>query len=70
MSLYMEFVGRRQVHRISRPCITGIGVDRRAMEENARGVMSWLVLSRIVGSSVYRLDPVTMMLQNRKGEVS
>lgn len=70
MSLYMEFVGKRQVHRISKPWMTGIGVDRRAIEEKASGVISWLVLSRIAVSSVYLLDPVTMMLQKRNGEIS
>jgi hypothetical protein len=52
------------------PWITGIGDDLRAMEEKARGVMSWLALSSTVGSSVYRLDPVTMIVQNRKGDSS
>ena len=70
MSLYIEFVGKRQVQRINRPWITGIGVERRAMEEKASGVINWLVLSSIVGSSEYLLDPVTIMLQNRKGESS
>jgi hypothetical protein len=50
--------------------MTGIGVDRKAIEENAKGVINWLVLSRMVGSFLYRRDPVTMMLQNRKGESS
>jgi hypothetical protein len=70
MSLYIEFVGSRHVHRMRSPWITGIGDDLRAMEEKARGVMSWLALSSTVGSSVYRLDPVTMIVQNRKGDSS
>jgi hypothetical protein len=40
------------------------------MEENASGVISWLILSSMVGSSGYLLDPVTTMLQKRKGEMS
>lgn len=40
MSLYMEFVGSRQVERIKSPWMTGICEDRKAMEENASGVMS------------------------------
>jgi len=70
MSLYMEFVGRRHVQRSRRPWITGIGDERSAIEEKARGVISWLDLSRTFGSSAYRLDPITMMVQNKNGDKS
>jgi hypothetical protein len=40
------------------------------MEENARGMMRWLVFSRTVRSSGYLLDPVTMILQKRNGDIS
>lgn len=68
ISLYIEFVGKRQVQRSRRPSITGICDDRSAIEENAKVVMSLLDLSRMFGSSAYRLDPITIMVQNKNGD--
>lgn len=50
--------------------MTGIGDERKAIDENASGVMSCAVRSRTVGSSVYLLDPVTMIAQKRNGDKS
>jgi hypothetical protein len=70
MSLYMEFVGSRQVQRRRRPWMTGIGDDRNAIDEKASGVMSWLDFSSTLGSSAYRREPITIIVQKRSGHKS
>jgi hypothetical protein len=40
------------------------------MEANASGIMCWLVFSNTLRSSAYLLEPVTTILQNRKGDIS
>jgi len=69
VSLYIELVGSRHVHRISRPWMIGTCEVRSAIEENASWVMGWLVLSR-TSCSEYRRDPVTTIVQNKNGDWS
>jgi len=58
------------VQRIRSPWMTGIGEERRATDEKASEVMCWLVFSSTRLSLEYRLDPVTTMAQNKKGDKS